>query len=315
MTARVDPLVVREAGRWLARLGSEDVTEADHQACDRWRRADPHHEWVWQQMTALQNAFLSLPSHASRSDLLERRGTLSRRQLLGWGAVTLLSGALGYGGVRSGVWQRQWADYASGVGETRVVVLADGTRLVLNTDSAVDVRFNETTRDLLLRRGEVLITTGASEARPFRVHAGSGVIRPLGTRFSVRLMGRATHVGVFEGLVEWRQSGADPVVLPAGRQATFAADGIAPVSTLPAGAAEWEHGRLIAERMTVAGFSAELARYRHGLVDCEPEVAALRVTGVFPLTDTDQALAALARALPVKVTYYTPFWVRIEKKH
>ncbi|MFT0139397.1 FecR domain-containing protein [Alcanivoracaceae bacterium MT1] len=315
MTNGVDPMVVREAGRWLARLGSEDVTEADHQACQRWRRADPHHEWVWQQMAALQNAFQSLPSHASRSDLLERRGALSRRQLLGWGGVTLLSGALGYGGVRSGVWQRQWADYAAGVGETRAVALSDGTRLVLNTDTAVDVRFDETAREILLRRGEILVTTGAREARPLRVRSGGGVIRPVGTRFFVRLMDRATQIGVFEGAVEWRQGGGSPVSLAAGRQATFGAGGIPPVSALSVNAAEWENGRLIAERMTVSRFVEELARYRYGLVDCEPGVAALRVTGVFPLTDTDQALAALARALPVKVTYYTPFWVRIEKKH
>ena len=76
----------------------------------------------------------------------------------------------------------------------------------------------------------------------------------------------------------------------------------------------WQRGQLVAERMTVADFAGELARYRHGLVRYQPEVAGLRVTGVFSLTDTDRALDALARALPVRVRHYTPLWIRIEKK-
>lgn len=310
-----DPAVVREASRWLARLGSDDAGEAERRACDAWRRADPDHEWVWQRMLALEASLRSVPAHAARSDLLTRHARLSRRQLLGLGAAVVSAGALGYGGARSGLWQRQLADLSTGVGETRRQTLADGTRLMLNTDTAVDVHFTQDARELRLRRGELLVATGHGDSRPFRVRTRDGSVRPLGTRFTVRHTDRHTRVAVYQGAVALRgAAGARAVRLEAGYHAALTAAGVSAPAALVLDEPAWERGQLVAERMTVADFVAEVGRYRHGLIQCHPDVAALRVTGVFSLADTDRALAALARALPVTVRYYTPLWVRIEKK-
>ncbi len=310
-----DPAVVREASRWLARLGSEDAGEADRRACDAWRSADPHHEWVWQRLLALETSVRSVPEHAARSDLLARRGPLSRRQLLGLGMTVLTVGAVGYGGARGGLWQRQLADLATGVGETGSHILPDGTRLVLNTDTALNVHFSPEAREIRLHRGEVLVTTGAGDERPFRVRTRDGTVRPLGTRFTVRRTDRDTRVAVYRGAVTLHGAArARAVRLDAGQRAAFTATGVSAPDPLTREGPGWERGQLVAERMTVADFAAEIGRYRHGLVQYRPEVAGLRVTGVFSLTDTDRALAALARALPVTVRYHTPLWVRIEKK-
>ncbi|QJX02786.1 FecR family protein [Alcanivorax sp. IO_7] len=234
--------------------------------------------------------------------------------MLGLGAAAFTVGALGYGGARQGLWRRQWADLATGVGETATHTLADGTRLVLNTDTALDVDFNDRGREIRLHRGEVLVTTGHGDARPFRVRTRDGAVRPLGTRFTVRRTDRDTRVAVYQGRCRcapaarpgrcaWTPAMAPPSA-PAGWAPPAARRGGAGLAT----------GQLVAERMTVADFAGELARYRHGLVRYQPEVAGLRVTGVFSLTDTDRALDALARALPVRVRHYTPLWIRIEKK-
>jgi transmembrane sensor len=45
------------------------------------------------------------------------------------------------------------ADYRSAVGQRRDVTLADGTQLILNTDSAIDVRFDANERFIRLYRG------------------------------------------------------------------------------------------------------------------------------------------------------------------
>ncbi|UWN50626.1 hypothetical protein ASALC70_02848 [Alcanivorax sp. ALC70] len=311
----LDPALVREASRWLARLGRDDVDDTDRAACDAWRRADPRHERVWQRLLELDGALRSVPAHAARSDLLTRRAPLTRRQVLGLGAAAFTVGALGYGGARQGLWRRQWADLATGVGETATHTLADGTRLVLNTDTALDVDFNDRGREIRLHRGEVLVTTGHGDARPFRVRTRDGAVRPLGTRFTVRRTDRDTRVAVYQGAVSLRAGGkARPVRLDAGHGAAFRAGRVGAPRPLAEEAPAWQRGQLVAERMTVADFAGELARYRHGLVRYQPEVAGLRVTGVFSLTDTDRALDALARALPVRVRHYTPLWIRIEKK-
>ena len=312
----LDPALVREASRWLARLGRDDADDADRAACDAWRRADPDHERIWQRLLELDGVLRSVPPHAARGDLLARSAPLSRRQVLGLGAVGLTLGALGYAGARDGLWQRQWADLASGVGDTARHTLADGTVLILNTDTALDVDFSAQGREIRLHRGEVLVITGHGDNRPFRVRTRDGSVRPLGTRFTVRRTDRDTRVAVYQGAVSLRAGGqAPPVRLDAGQRAALRAGGVSAPRPLAEEAPGWQHGQLVAERMTVAAFAAELGRYRHGLVQYQPEVADLRVTGVFSLTNTDRALEALARALPVRVRHYTPLWVRIERKN
>ncbi|KAG0759335.1 hypothetical protein G6F57_017955 [Rhizopus arrhizus] len=63
--------------------------------------------------------------------------------------------------------------------------------------------------------------------------------------------------------------------------------------------------------MRLDAFVAELARYRSGLLRCDPAVADLRVSGVFSLRDTDRALDNLTRGLPVTVAYRSRYWVTV----
>jgi transmembrane sensor len=71
---------------------------------------------------------------------------------------------------------------------------------------------------------------------------------------------------------------------------------------------------LIAENMPVGEFVAELARYRPGLLRCDPAVADLRVTGVFSLRGTDRALTNLTLALPLAAVYRTRYWVTVRAR-
>jgi transmembrane sensor len=63
--------------------------------------------------------------------------------------------------------------------------------------------------------------------------------------------------------------------------------------------------------MPLGDFVTELARYRSGHVACDPAVAGLRVSGTYPLADTDRVLAILGKSLPVAVEYRTCYWVRV----
>jgi len=68
---------------------------------------------------------------------------------------------------------------------------------------------------------------------------------------------------------------------------------------------------LAADNMRLDAFLAELGRYRKGWLRCDPQVAALRISGAFQLADTDAVLANLAHLLPVQISARTPYWVTV----
>ena len=101
-------------------------------------------------------------------------------------------------------------------------------------------------------------------------------------------------------------------IIQAGEQATFSVQRIdATEPTTPATAA-WTQGMLLADGMPLGVLAAELARYRKGVLRCDPAVANLRVSGTFPLADTDRSLAMLAATYPVVVaSRLGGYWVTL----
>lgn len=136
-------------------------------------------------------------------------------------------------------------------------------------------------------------------------------LRALGTCFNARLMASALHVTVREGAVEVRAGDAVRVVA-AGQGLCLDATGIGPTRPAAAGEDAWIRGLLMADQMPLRELVAELSRYRHGHLGVSPRIAHLPVVGVFPLRDTDAALAMLERSLPVRVQRTLPWWTTLE---
>ena len=78
-----------------------------------------------------------------------------------------------------------------------------------------------------------------------------------------------------------------------------------------AGGVTWAASAVVAKRMRLDDLTAELARYRHGWLRCDPAIAQLEVSGVFQLDDIDRALSALSDSLPVRIERFTPLWTRV----
>jgi transmembrane sensor len=320
-TGPVDKRVVEQAAAWLVRLRA-NPDEQTQAACMRWRQADRAHDLAWRRMEALGRDFsLAGGSHAAPAvvgaTLRAYAERNARRRALKWMLCTAGVGATAWAAGGRTLWQTRMADYRTGIGERRTVALADGTRMLLNTSSSVDVRFDTQQRSVILRAGEIRIDTGHdASGRPFQVITPSGVITPVGTRFVTRLFPDAddtTRVMVLAGAVEIqpRAAAASPILLQAGQQASFTARQTAPPIEADLPAAGWTDGMLVANRMRLGDFLAELGRYRPGIVDCAPEVAERLVTGAFRLDDTDRALAVLADVLGLGLRYRTRYWVTV----
>lgn len=290
------------------------ASEQDQQAFERWRTASPAHAQAWARAQSVLGVFEQVPAGVGR-DAIQTLRRPGRRRAMHALAGMLVAAPLGLLAWRERPWETLAADVATSTGERKTMRLADGTRLVLNTASAVDIAFTATERRLHLRRGEILVSTGQDPSptyRPFLVETPNGTAQALGTRFSVRRLDDQDRLSVFEHAVEIRPRHGAAITLQAGQQAVFGASGVhAPTPTDP-GAALWEQGMLVAKNMRLADVVAELARYRRGFLRCHLDVAELRMSGAISLDDTDAGLSALERTLPLRVSRLSRYWVTVD---
>lgn len=325
----IEPAVARRAVEWLIELQAGSADRGVHEAHRIWLAQHAEHQRAWNHIEAVNERLRSGvgASAIAQAALAPPRSRQRRRVTTALAALFLGGGVAWQAGWHAPAHQALatwWADERTGVGERRTVALDDGSTLALNTDTAVDVRFSGGERRLRLLRGEIIVTTGpdgaATGPRPFVVETAHGELRPVGTRFSVREYGDASRVSVFEGRVsirpknelgEGRESFSR--VLSAGQQARFTRSTIS--ESRPANDADlaWTDGMLVASGMRLDDFLSELARHRRGHVRCDPAVAHLRVSGTYPLADTDRVLELLRTTLHVEVDTYTRWWIAVRR--
>ena len=311
----IDTRVADQAAAWLTLLMSGEARHEDSRRWEAWRAAHPDHERAWQHIEAVTQHLKTLEPGVARQVLwVPPRKSRRRRTALG-----LLLGGTGIGAaawatIGPEIWSRQLADQRTGTGEQRALKLADGSQITLNTASALSVRFDADHRLLRLVAGEIFVATAATvgrpDPRPFIVETAQGSIRALGTRFSVRLEEDRTRVAVQESAVLVTPSaGAAPRIVQAGEAALFSRT-VVVASSGPVDFA-WVRGQIVAEDRTLGDFLAELGRYRAGVLRWDESVASLRLSGVFPLQDTDRILITLPTVLPIRVIRRTRYWVSI----
>lgn len=306
-----------QALEWQVILWSGEVSVEERAGFERWLATGPAQRQAWQRIQQVSQAFETVPERLAGRVLRAPSADLGRRKLLLGLAAFGGAGLLGYGTTRTRAWRMATADYRTGTGERRSMTLPDGTALTLNTDTALDLFYTPSRRHLRLYRGEILVTTAMDPAptpRPFSVGTYAGVVRPVGTRFSVRRLpgdGAGTRVQVFDGAVDLAPRWGMAMRLEAGQQADFRRRAVSVPAPVAATEAAWSQGRLVAEQQRLGDFIRNLDRYRPGRLRCDPAVADLVVSGVFPLDDTDAILQALAQALPVSVQSITDYWVTV----
>ncbi|MCP1626302.1 FecR family protein [Pseudomonas nitroreducens] len=312
--------VLDQAIGWLVRLQSGYADERAHADCLLWRQADPLHETAWQALQSSESAFgrvAELPGGVALDILQRLQGKRhSRRQalkMLGFGVA--ISG-LGGWGMRERPLATWGADYVTGVGEHQQFFLGDGTRLQLNTSSAVDVLFTAQRRTITLLRGEIFIDSGKDSDAPagYRslwVESRHARLQAIGTAFSVRDEANATRLRVEDGIVAIHRAEAQPIRVMAGEEYLILDSSTRQVEHSPLNASAWTRGQLVAKRMRMADLIEEIGRYRQGWLSCDPSIADLEVSGVFQLDDIDNVLDALSDSMPLRVQRFTALWTRV----
>ena len=310
----VSAQVLDAAIAWQLSLDSGDGDLVAREAFSQWLASDEEHARAWRQLGLLDQR-VSMTSGPARAALLQSREGIRRQvRKLGSGVASIVAviGLALFVGDRYLPLDYWLADQRTATGEQRTLRLSDGTLVNLNTHSAMDVRFDEKQRLIILQEGEILVETGHGDARPFIVETREGSMRALGTRFLVKREEEGTRLSVLQSAVAAHpESSAEEQILREGQQVLMRNNGLGPIIALNLGADAWTRGMLVVDNVRLEDLVHELGRYRRGYVGVAPQVADLRITGSFPLHDTDQALNALLPTLPVQIEQHTQWWVTV----
>lgn len=313
MSAPVSTATLQAAANWYLDLQEAPDNAALLDAHQRWLAADAAHRQAWTRLEKLQGKLATLPATLARP-MLSVAGNKRRESLKLLGLLLVTGGAAGLAW-QSTTFSSLRADQRTATGERRNIRLDDGSTVQLNSATALNIDYSKQLREISLLQGEILVQTAADQqARPFVVHTEQGSIRALGTRFLVQREGEFTQVRVLQHAVEVRTADHQPPVrVKAGQQLRFSASDTQAVEPLESHADAWVNGMLIVSNWPLPRFIAELARYRPGVLRCDPSLSHLRISGAFQLADSDAILDNLSTTLALRIRKVSSYWVSVER--
>ncbi|MBF6031864.1 FecR family protein [Pseudomonas sp. P155] len=313
--------VSEQAIDWMVRLRAGTPDAALQERFNTWLAMDRAHSQAFEKLQdRLGSSFNTvraldrrLPGQASEARQVLLQPHASRRDALRvLAGISLLGGSLWLGS-KSQFGESLLADLHTGRGQRQSFNLADGSRLSLNADSAVDLRFDDQQRVVILRHGELIIDVAPDPRRPLIVRTAEGEMRALGTRFLVAQEQHASRLVVLQHSVEARLFDGTAQVVREGQSVVLSSRSITFASGDEQRRAEWLNGRLNVLDESLDRVVDALRPYSRGFVRVAPDVRNLRVQGVFPLDDPERTLAALAETLPIRVDHYSPWLTLIGK--
>ena len=316
--------ITEAAADWAVRLHAGRLSAAEQVELEQWQARDSRHgpalRFAEQTWAALGELHLELdggkparraapviaPEPARQVSRRRRKGRLAAS------AAALLL-ALGVGWLQGPqVMLRMQSDYLTAKGEIRTVQLADGSRVELDSASAISLDFTGQQRQVHLLAGSAVFDVapmGAQETRPFVVQSAGGQTRALGTQFVVgRESDQQAWVGVLQHSVAVSvqahvPKGLGQRVLEEGQSARYnPQDGVVALDNVDLQrATSWRRGVLVFDRLPLADVIEQLNRYRPGRVLLtNSELAERQVSGVFRLDMLDAALSTLTQELQVQ---------------
>ncbi|UZE27107.1 FecR family protein [Pseudomonas asplenii] len=303
-----------QAIEWMVLLRSGEATLDDEHEFAAWRARSAEHDQACAYIEATLGRIplrLAPTQHqAVRSTLLapSRRREFLRNALC-VAAVGVVGGALVDRTYPVG---NLLADLSTRTSERRTLTLGDGSSLTLNARSAVNIDIDEVhgKRKIKLMEGEMLLQAAASRL-PLSVQLAGGRVELGSGRLSIRHLNDGFRVAALTGPVQVWDATGNSRLLAVGQGASVGANGfnVFPISAVAE--CSWTRGLLVVDDQPLATVIEALRNYRTGVVRLDPQAAVMRVSGIFPLDDSDNAIESIAQTLPIIVQRTTGFWVSI----
>ncbi len=306
--------IITEAADWLIRTQESPLSKQEQAQFDSWHAQSKDHQKAWRMAQTLSRSFQSVPSGLGNTVL--KRSQKDRRQLiklLSGLLVVPVTGVIAFETLPISSWT---ADLSTATGEQNTQLLADGSRVTMNTQTAVNILFDDEIRRVHLISGQIQISTVKdAHSRPFIVTTKYGQVEALGTVFQLNQLSNSIEVSVQQDTVEVTTLSGEKQLLQAGQTVVFSQYDVSHPKPSHTADSAWVEGQLIVDEEKLSQVIYEISRYRHGWLRCSPDVANLKVSGVFQLHDTDTVLRNLANTLPISLVYRTPYWVTVDKRN
>lgn len=313
-----------EASVWIAKLDN-DLSAADQAALQKWMAADQENQTVllemanlWDKMGVLSRLSDLFPEAATRPGRSPRFALATAASVL----ITVLAGVWAVIALNSGnapdtrqavIVAASDTVYETAIGEQSTVHLPDGTQLVLNTNSLVEVNYTDRYRLLKLERGEIHVQVAHDEARPLSVIAGDTIVKAVGTAFSLEIASNqqielvVTEGKVLVGVHQSTPGGAGDVTpdIQVSSSVTVAAGEQIILGTPEEEITEvspeeievklsWRQGNLVFRGESLEDAVAEIGRYTTvEFVILDNDLKKVRIAGLFRAGDVDGLLATL----------------------
>ncbi|EJV1610236.1 FecR family protein [Pseudomonas aeruginosa] len=306
--------IVEEAIEWMVRLQSGDFSVAEGDALERWKALSSEHAEVFRQLLDSLAPLQDSPWRGQPSATVLRalEQPSSRRRFVGGalGLFVLLAGGAGLERwVQAGMGLP--GELATGTGERRDWLLADGSRLRLNARSKARPLLDGAQRRLELRRGALRLEVKEDPRGAFaldcaagRVDCASGSLLLAEERGAIRLVTLRGSARLTTG--EGRQ-----LAVAARRSLLFDAGGLLEQGPMQAGEDAWASGWLEVHDRSLAWVAEAFRPYLPGILQLDAEIAGNRVSGLFPLDDMPTSLDMLGRSLPIRVLRYSDYWISL----
>jgi transmembrane sensor len=313
-----DAARLNDAAAWHARLHHEASAESTWIEFAAWLEADSDNRAAFDLVEDLYFALEEAEPHLTPVIDIARNanvlplvaGAAARRFPVRAGAIGLglmAASLLVAIAIKSGDVAEHVDHYATAPGEKRTVVLADGSIIELNTDSAIAVAFNRDDRKVALEHGEAAFRVGKDSSRPFLVTVGDRDVRDIGTIFNVLSDSGRIVVTVAAGkvAVSPHDSAAQPapVSLVAGDQLMIQAGHADAVRrTDPAMAMAWREGYLTYKEAPLSLVVSDLNRYfPNRIVLRDSDTGLRRFSGAIKVDNADAVVTRLTELLPLIV--------------
>lgn len=285
--------VMEEALNWLIEL--EGCDQHQHVRFQAWLAAAPAHQEAFGKAQAIWN---SQPVALAAEQLAQAKPSRWHRLRPHW--IPLASAALLLMGVFSfsNLGLRMQADHLTVVGERQRLQLDDGSKVLLNTDSAFSSDMTDQRRVARLLQGEAFFEVPVSQGPPLEVRAGAVSMRATSAAFAVRYLDGVAQIQVQRGALDVRAPKDNAAVMLAdGDSIRVGPDGFSHRQKLDQNKGlAWTQGRLVFDNCPMGEVLAELRRYYPGwIVNTNSALNNVAVTGNYRLDSPLDVVRALAQ--------------------
>ncbi|HVT23348.1 MAG TPA: FecR domain-containing protein [Rhizomicrobium sp.] len=289
------------ASEWvIERQTAENWSAEDQARLDAWLEESLAHSIAYWRLNQCWDSTyrLSVLRSANRAEQSAAKPPRNWRTLIAVAAAFVAVAGLGAGAAFFTQHTSSYTAYDTETGGRKILTLADGSKIELNTQTQIRVAKGSHGREVWLDKGEAYFEIKHDAAHPFVVMAGAHRIVDLGTKFTVREEKNRIEVALLEGSAKVQTTGKEQKseILTPGDVAVASADAIRVQKQSEQDLTDklaWQRGVLVFRHVTLAEAAAEFNRYnRTQIVIADPKVAQLEIVGAFPTND----LALFARA-------------------